>query len=302
MIVKKLLEELYLKIDNEEHVKTFYDINSPGVYRAGLEISGFEMSKTRKNIIVWGSKEDLWFSKAGPEKTESAIDRIFAANPPAVILSTNITKKHYELILKIANKYGVPIVGTKLHVSELTSLLSNYISEEFAPSKDLHASLVEIDGIGVMIQGESGIGKSEAVLELIQSGYNFISDDTVKIKRIGNHFVGLASPITEGFLEVRGLGLIDIPYVYGVRTMRKKTEVQLVIHLSQNDKSKDNEDRLGVEKKFLEILGSKIPKVIIPVKEGKSVAALIVAAVNLFLADKQQHTPLEEIQKRVSKG
>ncbi|MCP4336339.1 MAG: HPr kinase/phosphorylase [Mycoplasma sp.] len=299
MTAKDLLKNLGIPIKNKENIKEYINITAPGIYRAGLELNGFHVSKNQKNIIIWGTKEQSWFDNFSKEESLKNIDRVLSVCPPLLILSTGIKESLKEEILKICNKYNVPMASTDIHVSEISSLLSIQLAEEFAPSERVHACLVEIDGVGVMINGNSGIGKSEAVIELIQAGFNFISDDTVIIKRIGTKFIGAPSEITNGFLEVRGLGLIDVPYIYGTRTIREKTEIQLVIELVENDNKKDNEDRLGIKKNYFEILGSKIPKVIVPVKQGKSVTSLIIAAVNLFIADKQGHKPLKEITKRI---
>ncbi len=296
---KDLLQNLDIEIVNEKKVDKFIDINAPGIYRAGLELHGFSISKSRKNIIIWGTKENNWFKTVKEEVAFESIERVVSSQPPLLILSIGISKKYKDHILKICNKHKVPLAFTQIHVSELASLLSTQLVEEFAPRENIHASLVEIDGIGVMIKGKSGIGKSEAVVELIQAGYNFISDDTVTLKRIGNRFIGTPAEITQGFLEVRGLGLIDVPYIYGARAMRDKTEVQIVIELTENNAKKDNADRLGLSKNFFKVLGGQVPLIKIPVKEGKSVTSLIIASVNLFLADKKGHNPLMDIKERI---
>jgi HPr kinase/phosphorylase len=175
-----------------------------------------------------------------------------------------------------------------------------FIIKELSDSTSKHGSLVIINGVGVMIIGKSGIGKSEALLELIEKGHSFVSDDTVILKKIGNNILGYPSPITKDFVESRGLGLIDIPLIYGLKSVKEYTNVNLVIELiSMEDSNRIN--RLGDKKLFYEIFYEKIPKIQIPVGNGRTLSVLIEAATNVYLIKQKGYNSLNIIDERSKK-
>jgi HPr kinase/phosphorylase len=202
-----------------------------------------------------------------------------------------------NVVQKIATKYNVPVADSNLSVTEIQSTLGIYLLNHFSPSKNVHASLAIVNNVGVLIVGKSGVGKSEALLELIQNNHTFVSDDTVIIKKLGRSLFGYPSDLTKNFLESRGIGLIDVPYIYGVKAIKDSTEIQFVVELTET-KEAYTFDRLGDDEDFYEALGSSIPKVFLPVKSGRTISSLIEAAVNVFLAKKEGLDPLSVISKR----
>ncbi|AAT27668.1 HPr(Ser) kinase/phosphatase [[Mycoplasma] mobile] len=304
--VDKFLEALNLIPNNFEKITKWNLINSPSIKRVGLELAGIDTHNYKNfgNIIVWGFTEQEWFKTLNEKSLKEVLAKVFKLNPPLVILSKSLTEETSNFIIEVASFYSIPVVKTKFSISEIHTYISLPLSEVFAPSVSKHASLVEINGIGVMIIGESGVGKSEAVLELIQKRFLFISDDTVIIKRIGNSFFGYPSEITKGILEVRGLGLMDVEAVYGKEIHRKRSEIRLVVELVKvafDPIKGDTFDRLGNQELFYEVLDSKIPKIQVQILAGRNTSSLIVAATNLYLAKLDGVDALNIIMERWEK-
>ncbi len=296
---KNLSEKLGFQIANEDKIKEYIDISSPGIYRAGLELNGLE-NKKQKNIIVWGTKENTWFeSNEDDNIAGEAIKKIIEGQPPMLFLSCGVKDKFKNLIIDLASNNNVPVIVSELHVAEIISIISYEVTLAFAKMESVHGSLVSIDGMGVMIIGKSGIGKSEVVLELIQDGYRFISDDTINLMRVGSKFVGYPADITKGFIEVRGIGLMDVANIYGSKIIADKSPVDLVIELVDASVQSEEFDRLGNKDLKYNILGGSITKMQLPVKYGKSIKSLVVAATSTFITKKRGFDPLKQMQKRI---
>ena len=301
--VRELAKKCDFEIANEKEISEWTKITSQGIYRAGLELCGFIFKKgIRKNVIVWGTKEQEWFEHVGQERTFEAIEQLFSKKPPVIFLSLGIKKETKDKIIEIGSKHNVPIIVTDLHVTDIIAIIRGHLAAEFSKSETVHASLVIINGVGVMIIGKSGIGKSEAVIELIQQGHIFVSDDTVNIIRSGKDYIGTPAKITKDLLEARGIGLLDIKRIFGVRSVRDYAKIELVVELiDANDVTKDF-DRLGDGNLKYDTLGGHIPKTEIPVNSGKSIRALITAATNLHVAKKDGFDSFALIQERLMKA
>lgn len=301
--VKKFLRDIDWVPTNLSSISKWNYINSPSLKRVGLELVGINTYNYENfgNIIVWGYTEYIWFKTLSSEELTQKLNVIFNLNPPLIILSKSIAEPIWKFIIEKASIFSIPVIRTEFSIAEIHTYISPPLSEVFASSVSKHASLVEINGIGVMIIGESGVGKSEAVLELVQKRYIFISDDTVIVKRIGNSFYGYPSEITKGILEIRGLGLIDIDSIYGKEINRNRTEIRLVVELvkiKSENKEEKIFDRLGNQNLSYKILGSKIPRIQIPVQAGRSASSLIIAATNLYIAKSNGINALNTIIER----
>lgn len=296
--VLNLCEDNLLEIINKNNIKNWRNIKRPSINRVGLEIIGhFEIDDLNKNIIGFGTRESNLMDSVDVDQLENNLKRIFKQKPPLVICSNGVNQKNKDLIFKWANEFETPVVFVDTKLSFITTTVGIYIAEHFAPEDFVHGSLVIINGIGVLIVGPSGIGKSEAVIELIQRGHMFVSDDSVIIKRIGNHFIGQSPKITKNILEARGLGLIDIKTIYGEKSIKDKTNIDLVIELKKDDQY--NFDRLGNENYFYDILDGKIKKILIPVRLGRNTASLIEVATSLFISKNEGVDTFKEIQERI---
>lgn len=300
--VLSLCEDNLLNIVNRKKIKKWREIKRPSINRLGLEILGYfnRQEEINKNIVGFGTKESALMDSLKKEDVHKNIEKIFKHKPPLVICSNGVSKKNKELILKFANQFDTPVVFSETKLSFITTTVGIYIAEHFAPQEFVHGSLVIINGIGVMIVGQSGVGKSEAVVELIQRGHMFVSDDSVIVKRIGNHFVGISPDITRNILEARGLGLIDIETIYGRKSVKDKTNIDLVVELIKDENF--NFDRLGNENHFYDILDGKISKIQIPVRAGRNTSSLIEVAASLYILKKDGIDAFKEIQERIKRN
>lgn len=297
---KRLIEHFNLEVINEKDLKEYRNIYGFSISRAGIELSTQTVSTyLSKFMIAWGKTESLFLNQLPIEEAKKSVQAIFKALPPLLLLTKSFDSKLLNLLVTEAKPYGVAIVYSKdKSYSALTLHMASYLIEHFAPTTQLHASLVNINGIGVLIVGESGIGKSEAALELLQRNYIFIADDAVRIRRLGEHFFGSSADITKDILEIRGIGLINVKSVYGLRSIRPETKIDLVVELLERN-SVLEEERLGESNLFFEILNAKLKKIQIRVKEGRSLGVLIEAAVNSWIASQNEETqPIDLIQKR----
>jgi len=178
--------------------------------------------------------------------------------------------------------------------------ITNYLDSELAPEIRMHGVLVDVYGIGILIIGESGIGKSEAALELIKRGHRLIADDAVDIKEIDGFLYGTCPYITRGMLEVRGMGIIDVSAIYGSSSIILKKKINLVISLI-NWNEEENFDRLGIDKEFVEILGISVQKMLLPIRPGRNIAVIIeAAAANFRYHATSNITPVDTIEKRIN--
>jgi HPr kinase/phosphorylase len=231
------------------------------------------------------------------EERENALDTLICKKPPLIICSSGVSEENKKVVIEIATKHEVPVVLLDIPLSSLTTTIGVYLAEKFAQTEFVHGSLIIINGVGVMIIGASGVGKSEVILELIEKEHIFVSDDAIFIKRIGNNFIGYSPEITKDILEARGLGLLDIRTIYGDRSIRTKTNIDLVVELIQSKDIVDF-DRIGNKNLSYSILGGKISKMNIPVKAGRSASSLVVVAANLLISKQSGIDALKIIEER----
>jgi HPr kinase/phosphorylase len=241
---------------------------------------GFYESFAHQRIQVFGRGEEAAIRNMVAEGQVETIKQMFAYSIPCCIFTHNLTPERY--FFEEAEKADCPILKTDLGTSEFTLRLMRILSNVFAPQKSIHGVLVEVYGLGILILGDSGVGKSETALELIERGHRLVADDVVDIRCVnGNILMGAgANKIIGHHMEVRGLGIINVTHLFGVRAIRDRKRVQLVVVLEEWDSGK-NYDRLGTEENVMELLGVGIPKLEIPVKPGRNVPIIIeVAAMN----------------------
>lgn len=253
------------------------EITIPDLNRPGLALSGFYESFAYQRVQLFGRGEVAYLNKLENENTMEQIRRLFSYRIPCCIFTHNLTPP--EEFTAIADESGCPVLQTDLESTEFSSRLLRIFSNIFAPKRTLHGVLVEVYGIGIILTGDSGVGKSETALELIERGHRLVADDIVELRCVnGNTVLGQgANKIISHHMEVRGLGIINIAQLYGVGSIREQKEVQLVVKLEEWDANKVY-DRLGTMQNTMELLGVKVPMLEIPVKPGRNVPIIIETA------------------------
>ena len=295
---EKLLKRFKLNVLNMESANIKKSIRGSAMHRYGLELSGnIEVGKTLTNIIGWGTKESTWFSSISKDDVKDAIARVINVHTPLILLSTGFSDENTELIIQSVAKYNTPVVKMKQRLSNAHVTIGWYVAQKLSKGSTVHASLVVVNGVGVMVIGKSGIGKSEAVLELIQKGHSFISDDSVILKRIGNEFTGEPAKLTKGFLESRGIGIINVASIYGLQSVGNYSKIDLVVQLLPASEL-NNVDRLGDMGLKYKAMGGEISMIQIPVENGRTISSLIEPATNVFMAKRNGDDPLKVISER----
>jgi len=274
-VIKELsLETLYMPGPPESFLVTSSDVNRPG-----LELGGFFDYFDPTRIIIIGNAETAFMKQQCKEELEHVLEDIFKQGPPAVIIARKLPV--CEELLTAAKKYTIPVLTTAESTSSLVAALVAYLNVELAPRITRHGVLVEVYGEGVLMVGDSGVGKSETAIELIKRGHRLIADDAVEIRRVSaKSLVGQAPSNIRHFIELRGIGIINARRIFGIGAVKVSEKINLVINLEQWDSHKVY-DRMGIDSEYTEILGIKVPVLTIPVKPGRNLAVIIeVAAMN----------------------
>ncbi len=265
--------------------------------RPGLELAGFFDYSQAKRVVVLGDKEIAYIETMDEHSQRSSFDFITGEQTPCLIIS----KSHMcpPILKEIAKEKDFPLFRSHFETYRLIIDVVTFLDEKLAPEKSMHGVLLSIYGKGVMIRGESGMGKSEIALELIKRGHLLVADDRVDCARIHNKIVGRAPTILKEMLEIRGIGIINVSRMFGASSVLDKVDVSLVIQLEQWHQDNDY-DRVGIEdKKYEDILGAEIPKIILPVKEGRSMAVIIESAVTNFKLSEMGLDSAKEFEQRV---
>jgi HPr kinase/phosphorylase len=274
-IVKEFsLESLYMPKETDSILVSSVDVNRPG-----LQLGGFFDYFDNDRIQVIGLTEISFLKRFVEEKRYIAISRLFERKPPAVVICRNI--EPYPEMLTIAEEFNVPLLKTSEATSSFMSSLISFLNVELAPRITRHGVLVECYGEGILLLGESGVGKSETAIELVKRGHRLIADDAVEIRRVSSKtLVGSSPENIRHFVELRGIGIINARRIFGMGAVKITEKLDMIIHLEVWDSSKVY-DRMGMENENTEILGLKVPSLTIPVKPGRNLAIIIeVAAMN----------------------
>ncbi len=253
------------------------NITVPDINRPGLALSGFYESFAYDRVQVFGRGEYAYLQKLRNENQFETIEKLFAFDIPCAVFTHNLMPDDH--FLSIAEKCECPILQTDVESTDFSSRLLRVFSNIFAPKKTMHGVFVEVYGIGILLTGDSGVGKSETALELIERGHRLVADDIVEIRCVnGNMIMGQgANTLISHHMEIRGLGIINVSQLYGVGAIREQKQVQLVVKLETWDANKVY-DRLGTETHTTDLLGVKIPYIEVPVKPGRNLPIIIEAA------------------------
>ena len=248
-------------------------IREPTVNRPGLVLAGFSRYFAYKRVQVIGNAEAFYLKSLPAEARQACYQRLFSFRLPCVVFSRNLRPD--RLFLKMAEEHQVPVFTCPLITMRVVSRTTLALESLFAPRGSEMGSMVDILGVGVIIRGESGIGKSECVLALIERGYSLVADDITRVLLLDGHdVIGTCSDITRNHMEVRGIGIINVAQMFGVKAIRHEKQVDLVVSLKAWEHVPDV-DRLGLEQEYVKILGIDIPHIIIPVRPGRDLARLV---------------------------
>ncbi len=272
-------------------------IREPTVNRPGLALSGFTRYFAYKRMQVMGHAEVFYLRSLRQEEREARYAYLFACKIPCVVFSRSL--KPDKEFLAAAEQAGVPILQTPLVTMKFINKATLELEMMFAPHGTELGSMVDILGIGLIIRGESGIGKSESVLALIERGYSLVADDVVKVTLVdGREVLCTSAELTRDHMEVRGIGIINVAQMFGVKAIRKEKSLDLIVTLkSWNDVA--DVDRLGMEQEQVKVLGVDIPHVTIPVKPGRDIARLIEVAAFQVKLRKSGYNAAEELNTRL---
>jgi HPr kinase/phosphorylase len=268
-------------------------ITVPDLNRPGLALAGFYESFAWNRLQIFGRGECAYLDKLETEGSHQSVTTLFSYEIPCCIFTSSILPP--ESFLAAAEKAGCPILTTELYSSEFSGRVIRVLSDIFAPRTTVHGVLVEVFGIGILLVGDSGVGKSETALELIERGHRLVADDVVEIRCVnGSILMGQgANKVIGHHMEIRGLGIINITHLFGVGAIRDKKQIQLVCQLEDWDPNKVY-DRIGIDELSTEILEVKVPKLEIPVKPGRNIPIIVeTAAMNERLKKMGYHSAKE---------
>jgi len=272
-------------------------IREPTVNRPGLALAGFTKYFASKRVQVIGSAESTFLKSLSPEERQQRYDVLFSYKIPCIVFSRNF--KPDKLFLKTAEKMNVPIFQCPLITMKFINLATLALEMMFAPRGTEMGGMVDILGVGVIIRGESGIGKSECVLALIERGYSLVADDITRLTLIdGREVMGTSAELTRDHMEVRGIGIINIAAMFGVKSIRREKRVDLVVTLKAWNEVPDV-DRLGMEQEHVNILGVDIPNYTIPVRPGRDLARLVEVAAFHTKLKTAGHNPAKDLNDRL---
>lgn len=269
---------------------------STATNRPGLLFAGFDEHFPSHRVQTLGNAEMAYLASLEESIKNMQIDRLFGKRPPCVIISQN--HRPTDAMVQIAKKYEVALFVSASTTSQVESDVVNYLDTAFAETATIHGELLDISGIGVLLLGESGIGKSETALELVHRGHMLVADDLVEVKRIKNKIYGYPSKVTANLLEVRGVGLIDVEAMYGVGGVLNQKRIHLVIEMEKWDQEKSY-DRLGDESLTYNILGIDFQRIVVPVSAGRNLAVVIEAASRNFRLKCMGRDALDELSARI---
>ena len=278
--IDDLARDLNLNIIFRGDVDTI-DINTSDLNRPGLQMAGFFEYFAVNRIQLFGMVEMTYLQNLDPELKRDRLDKYFASQMPCVLIGRNLTPP--PEMIEAAKTYNTPILMSGLTTTKLSHKTTVYLDKVLAPSISRHAGLMDIYGVGILLMGDSGVGKSETALELVKRGHRLVADDVVEIVKLSdNQLIGQSPEVIRHMMEIRGLGIIDVRTLYGIGAVLVEKSIELAVNLEPGDPM--NIDRLGLTSEYITLLGVKIPIITIPVRPGRNLAIIIeVAAMNYRL-------------------
>lgn len=275
-------------------------ITQPDINRPALQLAGYFEHFEATRLQVVGFVEYSYMNGLDEELQEDIFEKLLNNPIPGIVFCRELHPN--ELFKKIAIKHGVPLLMSDKATSACMAEIIRWLNVQLAPCISIHGVLIDVYGEGVLITGESGIGKSEAALELIQRGHRLVTDDVVELRRVSaDTLIGSAPNITKHFIELRGIGIVDVKALFGASSVKDTQNIDLVIHLEDWDKDKEY-DRLGMEEEYIEYLGNKVVCHNIPIRPGRNLAIICESAAVNHRQKKMGYNAAQELYQRVQKS
>ena len=275
-------------------------IRETAINRPGLALAGFYRFFPVKRIQLVGHAEFSFAMSLGEELRRERMERLFATRVPCIVYTRR--RKPDDAARALAERYSVPLLRTQMITGPFANAATILMEELTAPRTRIHATMMEVAGLGVLIEGVPGIGKSETALGLIKRGYALVADDCTEVRRAGDgHLVGSAVPLTRFYMEMRGLGIIHVPSIFGAASVRGEKQVDLVVTLRRQNECDDDIDRTGENVLLRQLLGVDIPQVVVPVAPGRDLVNFVETVAQEFrlrLSGQVAHLELDERIKR----
>lgn len=298
--LSKVVEKLNLKNLTPDVDMTEKKVMVPDINRPALQLTGFFEHFAYERVQLIGCVEYTFLENMEEDEKEKIYDMLLSYKIPCIIFCRNL--KPDDSLIEKANKANVPVFSTETPTSAFSAEIIRWLNVELAPCISIHGVLVDVYGVGVLIMGESGIGKSEAALELIKRGHRLVSDDVVEIRKVSDEtLVGTAPDITRHFIELRGIGIVDVKMLYGVQSVRETQNIDLVITLEEWDRDKEY-DRLGLEEQYTEFLGNKVVCHQLPLRPGRNLAIIVETAAINHRQKSMGYNAAQELYKRVQQN
>lgn len=295
--IDKIIEKMELKlltpdIETGDKVVTVPDINRPA-----LQLTGFFDHFDSERVQVIGHVEAAYLETLDEETRKDRYEQLMSYNIPCIVFCRSMMPD--AQMIEAAREYQIPLLQTDKATSSFEAEIIRWMKVMLAPTISIHGVLVDVYGEGVLITGESGIGKSEAALELIKRGHRLVTDDVVQISKVSDEtLIGTAPEITRHFIELRGIGIIDVKTLFGVESVKETQGIDMVIHLEDWDKDKEY-DRFGLEEEYTEILGNKVVCHNLPVRPGRNLAVIVESAAVNWRQKKMGYNAARELYNRV---
>ncbi len=295
--ISKVAEKMNLINETPDIDLTDRRIATSEINRPALQLTGYFDHFASERVQIIGYVEYTYLEHCSKEQKYPIYEKFLSYQVPCIIYTTMTTPE--PELLELANKYEVPVFSTKMTTSAFMAEIIRWLNVELAPCISIHGVLVDVYGEGVLIMGESGIGKSEAALELIKRGHRLVTDDVVEIRRVSDEtLIGTAPDITRHFIELRGIGIIDVKTLFGVESVKNTQSIDLVIKLEEWDRDKEY-DRLGLEEEYTEFLGNKVVCHSLPIRPGRNLAVIVESAAVNHRQKKMGYNAAKELYNRV---
>ena len=294
--ISKFIDAFSLEVlnrggDFDSAMLTITDVNRPG-----LQFLGFYDYFDPRRLQVIGKAEFMFLKGLSPEKRKESFDNLFLYDIPALVIARSLDC--FPECIQSAQEHEKTLLRTEETTVDFTSHAIEYLNRQLAPTVTRHGVLLDVYGEGILLTGDSGIGKSETAIELVMRGHRLVADDAVEIRRISNQLVGTAPEVIRHYIELRGIGVIDVRQLFGMRAVMTTAPIELVVQLEQWDDTKFY-DRLGIEDHYVEIMDLKVPCVTIPVRPGRNLASIVEVAAMNNRHRRYGHNAAEELARRV---